>query len=82
MVGQVSLSELEGKILLTALSGQRDGQEAMEFQPYETEAPEQCRKALAGLVLRDLLTWTGTHTYVLTDEGAVTAAALMTRISA
>ena len=82
MVGHVSLSELEGKILLTALDGQREGRETIEVQPYETETPEQCRKALAGLVLRDLLTWTGAHTYSLTDEGAVTAAALMTRISA
>ena len=82
MVGLVTLSTVEKKILLTALDGKVHGEDAIEFVPGPLSDAEGGRHVLTGLVLRDLLTWNGANTYSLTSEGLLTASALRTRVLA
>ncbi len=82
MIGEVVLSDLERDILLTAMDGRSRGEDAIEFVPGVPSEVERGRRALATLVLRNLLAWTGKNTYRLTEEGALTATALLTRVTA
>ena len=82
MIGDLRLSELERDILLTAMDGKLRGEDAIEFVPVPPSDTERGRQALTYLVLHDLLTWTGANTYRLTEEGAVTATALQTSVTA
>ena len=82
MVGTLTLTRVECDILLTALDGQIQGEETLEFIPGARSEGDGGRRALTGLVLRDLLHWTGANTYQLTPEGLLTASALRTGVSA
>ena len=82
MVGLVTLSAVERDILLTALDSKSLGEDAIEFATIIEKKMEGGRHALTGLVLRDLLNWTGANTYRLTEEGLLTASVLRTRVRA
>ena len=81
MISQDFLTEIEHDILLTAYSGRNQG-DLVQVMPGLLPSQDDCRKALAGLVHRDLLAWAGDNVYVLTEEGEKTAAVLMTDVAA
>lgn len=76
------ISELEKDILLSVYSG-RTATDLVQLTLTEnTSSSGQARHALAGLVLRNLLTWAGENTYLLTEEGESTASLLSTHVMA
>ena len=81
MISQDFLTEIEHDILLTAYSGRSQG-DLVQVMPGLWPSQDDYRKALAGLVHRDLLGWAGDNVYVLTEEGEKTAAVLMTDVAA
>lgn len=79
---ELNLSTIERDILLTALDGETQGDDTLEFIPGPQSEVDGGRRALTHLVLNDLLIWTGANSYRLTPEGLLTASALRAWVTA
>lgn len=81
-VSQDFISEVERDILLRAYTSRSRGVDAMNLILLKSKNLEEWRSALAQLVLRDYMEFAGENTFTLTEEGELTAAMLMTDVTA
>ncbi len=81
-VEQDYLTEMERDILLSAYANRYRGSDLVDCVLTRSTKMNEFRRALAQLVLRNLLSFAGGNTFILTDEGELTATMLMTEVMA